>query len=121
MRIVAPNPLRYVVIEDHFPAGAEAVNPALDISQHIGTAPSGERVDARAPGWGWRHFDHIEFRDEKATIYARYLPRGVYEYTYSIRLVTPGDYNVIPPTAQESHFPEVYGRGAGTVFRVNES
>ena len=120
LRIIAPNTLRNVVIEDYFPAGAEAIDPALDTSQQIGASPGGEGIDPQAQGWGWWHFDHIEFRDEKATIYASYLPRGVYEYVYSIRPTVAGDYLVIPPTAQEMHFPEVYARGAGTVFRIAE-
>ena len=118
LRIVAPNTLRNVVIEDYFPAGAEAIDPTLATSQQIGVMPGGERIDPESQGWGWWHFDHIEFRDEKATIYASYLPRGVYEYVYSIRPTTAGDFQVIPPTAQEMHFPEVYGRGAGMTFRI---
>ena len=120
LRIVAPDTLRYVVIEDFFPAGAEAINPDLAISPQLGTAPSGERIDPREEGWGWWFFDHIEFRDEKAVIYARYLPRGIYEYVYTIRPSIAGQFNVIPPMAQELYFPEVYGRGAGTRFTVTE-
>ncbi len=120
LTIVAPNTLRYVVIEDFFPAGAEAINPDLAISQQIGTRPGGERVDAGARGWGWWHFDHIEFHDEKAVIYASVLPRGVYEFVYAMRATILGRYNVIPPTAQELHFPEVYGRGDGMLFTISE-
>ena len=120
LRIVAPNTLRNVVIEDHFPAGAEAINPNLDTSQRIGAAPGGGRVDSRWRGWGWWRFDHIEFRDQKASIYASYLPRGVYEYVYSIRAAQAGEYNVIPPMAQDMHFPEVYGRGAGMRFVISD-
>ncbi len=119
LQIVAPNALRYVVIEDAFPAGAEAINPALATSQQIGTMPGGERID-QADGWGWWHFDAIEFRDEKASIYASYLPRGVYEYVYTLRPSIAGEYHVIPPTAREMNFPEVYGRGAGMLFRITD-
>ena len=49
LRITAPNTLRYVVIEDFVPAGAEAINPDLAISPQLGTMPGGERIDpARA-------------------------------------------------------------------------
>lgn len=119
LQIVAPNTLRYVVIEDAFPAGAEPINPALATSQQIGTMPGGERID-QAQGWGWWHFDSIEFRDEKASIYASYLPRGVYEYVYTLRPTIAGEYQVIPPTARELNFPEVYGRGAGLLFRITD-
>jgi hypothetical protein len=46
------------------------------------------------------------------------LPAGVYEYTYLARASTPGIFNVIPPTAMEFYFPEVNGRGAGSLFEV---
>ncbi len=118
--IVAPNTLRYVVIEDFFPAGAEAINPDLATSPQLGVRPQGQRIDPQEEGWGWWFFDHIEFRDEKAVIYASYLPRGVYEYVYTIRPAIAGAYNVMPPTAQELYFPEVYGRGAGTLFTIVE-
>ena len=120
LRIVAPNTLRYVVIEDHFPAGAEAINPNLATSSQLGTLPGGERIDPDEAGWGWWFFDHVEFRDEKAVIYASTLPRGVYEYVYTIRPSIAGEYNVIPPFAQELNFPEVYGRGEGTRFVILE-
>lgn len=120
LRIFAPNTLRYLVVEDFFPAGAEAINPDLAASAQRGAIPSSERIDARRQGWGWWHFDHIEFHDEKAVIYASYLPRGVYEFVYAIRPSIAGDFNVIPPIAQEMYFPEVYGRGAGTRFTITE-
>ena len=120
LRIVAPNTLRYVVIEDFFPAGAEAINPNLATSPQLGTMPGGGRIDARRRGWGWWYFDHVEFHDEKAVIYASYLPRGVYEFVYTIRPTSAGEFNVIPPIAQEMYFPEVYGRGAGARFTITE-
>ncbi|MCY3916298.1 MAG: hypothetical protein OXG49_09850 [Chloroflexi bacterium] len=119
LRIVAPNTLRYVVIEDFFPAGAEAINLNLATSAQLGTMPRGDRIDARR-GWGWWYFDHEQFYDEKAVIYANYLPRGVYEFVYSIRPTSAGEFNVIPPIAQEMYFPEVYGRGAGALFAITE-
>ena len=119
LRVVVPNSLHYVVIEDVFPAGAEAVDPNLVISQQSGTAAQGGRIDPRRDGWGWWHFDHIEFHDEKAVIYASHLPRGVYEYVYTIRPKVEGVYNVLPPFAQELHFPEVYGRGEGMLFTIS--
>ena len=51
-------------------------------------------------------------------ISADYLPAGTYVYTYIVRAGTPGRFNIIPPTAQEFYFPEVYGRGAGGQFEV---
>ena len=36
----------------------------------------------------------------------------------AIRPTVAGEFNVIPHTAQEMHFPEVYGRGAGSLFTI---
>ncbi len=120
LRITVPNSLRYVVIEDFFPAGAEAVNPDLATSPQLGAMPRGQRIDPREQGWGWWHFDHIEFHDERAVIYASGLPAGVYEFIYTIRPTIAGEFNVIPPIAQALYFPEVYGRGDGARFTVTE-
>ena len=116
LRLTIPNSLRYVVIEDFFPAGAEAINPELAISPTLGALPVPERIKPRETGWGWWYFDHVEFRDEKAVIYASHLPPGVYEFVYAIRPTVAGDYRVIPPVARQLYFPEVYGRGEGGLF-----
>ena len=120
LRISVPNTTRYVVIEDFFPAGAEAVNPDLAISSQLGVIPGGEVIDPREQGWGWWFFDHIEFHDERAVIYASVLPPGIYEYVYTIRPSIAGEFNVIPPVAQARYIPEVYGRGDGTRFAIAE-
>jgi len=120
LRLVVPHSLRYVVIEDFFPAGAEAINPELAISPQLGTLPAGARIDPRESGWGWWHFDHVEFRDEKAVIYASHLPPGVYEYVYTIRPTVAGEYQVLPPVARQLYFPEVFGRGAGRLFTISD-
>lgn len=117
LTIVVPDTRRYITIEDPLPAGVEAINPRLDTSQRVGTRPSVSRVD-NSLGWGWWYFSNIEFRDEKVVLSTSYLPAGVYEYVYTVRPVLEGTYNVIPPTAQEFYFPEIYGRGAGTAFTV---
>ncbi|MBE0688762.1 MAG: alpha-2-macroglobulin, partial [Anaerolineae bacterium] len=119
LTIIAPNDLHYVVVEDPIPAGTDAVNPDLAISQQIGTRPELNREDPLSQGWGWWWFGDIEFRDEKAVLNATYLPAGTYEFVYTIRAGLPGVYNVIPATAREAYFPEVFGRSAGAQFTIN--
>ena len=119
LTIVVPNDLHYIIVNDPLPAGFEAVDPKLETSPEI-MAPEG--YDYRSlwqQGWGWWYFDHIELRDERVVLSAEYLPSGTYVYTYIVRASTPGTFNVIPPTAQEFYFPEVYGRGAGTKFVID--
>jgi uncharacterized protein YfaS (alpha-2-macroglobulin family) len=53
-------------------------------------------------------------------LFADYLPKGTYEYTYLIRASVPGQYLTLPTTAYEMYFPEVWGRSDGRTFRVTE-
>ena len=127
LTVIAPTNLHYVLVEDPLPAGCEAVDVTLRTTSVVGTQPTVERVSAeeemrrtRWYGWGWWWFSHAEMRDEKVTLFSTYLPRGTYEYSYIIRASVPGTYNVIPATAEQMYFPEVFGRSAGATFTVGE-
>jgi uncharacterized protein YfaS (alpha-2-macroglobulin family) len=122
LTLIAPNDLHYVVVEDPFPAGAEGIDTSLATTSVVGQEPELDRTDRGdpwGPGYGWWYFSHAELRDEKAVLFATYLPKGTYEYTYQIRASLPGEYNVIPTHAEEMYFPEVFGRGDGGLFRIN--
>ena len=116
LTIVVPSDLHYLVIDDPLPAGLEAVDRSLLTS--VQTPETYSWSAWREIGWGWWYFDHVELRDEKLVLSADYLPAGTYTYTYIARAGLPGEYRVIPPTAQEFYFPDVYGRGAGSLFTV---
>jgi uncharacterized protein YfaS (alpha-2-macroglobulin family) len=123
LTLIAPNDLHYVVVEDPFPAGAEGVDQSLKTTSVVGEAPALTRTDRQSPwggGYGWWWFSHTEIRDEKAVLFATYLPRGTYEYTYLIRASLPGEYGVIPTNAYQMYFPEVFGRSDGGVFSISE-
>jgi len=123
LTIIAPNDLHYVVVEDPFPAGAEGVDQSLKTTSVVGQRPELIRTDRRNPwsgGWGWWWFSHTELRDEKAVLFATYLPRGTYEYTYLIRASLVGKYKAIPTHAYEMYFPEVFGRSDGGLFTISD-
>jgi hypothetical protein len=118
LTLVAPTNLHYVVVEDYLPAGAEALDSSLATTSLVSQAPQINRAEDERP-WGWWYSTHTDLRDEKAVLFATYLPKGVYEYTYTIRAAMPGEYRVIPTHARQLYFPEVFGRGDGGVFRIN--
>ncbi len=123
LTLIAPNDLHYVVMEDPFPAGAEGVDQSLKTTSVVGQQPKLTRTDRRNPwggGWGWWWFSHTELRDEKAVLFATYLPRGTYEYTYLIRASLAGEYKAIPTHAYEMYFPEVFGRSDGGLFTISD-
>jgi uncharacterized protein YfaS (alpha-2-macroglobulin family) len=119
LTIVAPNALHYVVIDDPLPAGLEAVNQSLSTSpQSVEVPKSYSWEDVLWRGWGWWYFTHTQLRDEKVVLSVDYLPAGTYVYTYLVRAASVGVFHAIPTTAQEFYFPEVYGRGEGSLFTV---
>jgi uncharacterized protein YfaS (alpha-2-macroglobulin family) len=118
LTIVAPAGLSYVVVNDPLPAGLEAVDTSLKSSPTNDIPPDYDWTRISQDGWGWWYFPHAELRDEKLVLSANYLPGGTYTYTYRVRAMTSGVFQVIPPTAQEFYFPEVYGRGDGSMFTV---
>jgi len=125
LTIIAPTDLYYVVVEDPLPAGFEGVDLSLKTTSVVGEPPSLRNVSAeeeyrryRWYGWGWWWFSHSEMRDEKVVLFAQYLPRGTYEYTYLMRASVPGQFLVLPSTAYQMYFPEVFGRSDGGKFTV---
>ncbi len=119
LTVVAPNDLHYVVIDDPLPAGLEALDQSLNTSEQAVTPQQYDWQDLSTKGWGWWYFNHTELRDEKLVLSADFLPAGTYVYSYLVRASTAGEFRTIPPTAQEFYFPEVYGRGDGSLFTVN--
>jgi hypothetical protein len=116
LTVTVANPAYYVLITDPVPAGTEPVDTRLATSTQLGTEPRFES-DVDAFGYfGW--WVDEQFRDEKIVLSANYLAPGTYQYRYFVRAAVEGTYNVIPATAHELYFPEVYGRSAGASFSV---
>ncbi len=127
LTIIAPTNLYYVVVEDPLPAGFEGVDLSLKTTSVVGQAPELHNLTAeeesswlRRYGWGSWFFSQTELRDERAVLFATYLPRGTYEYLYYIRASVPGEFMVIPTTAYEMYWPEVFGRSDGAKFTVHD-
>ena len=118
LTIIAPSSLHYVVVEDPLPAGCEGVDVSLKTTSVVGQPPELTRVDEE---WGWWWFSNTQMRDEKVVLFATYLPKGTYEYTYLMRASVPGEFLVMPATAYEMYFPEVFGRSDGGKFTVTNA
>jgi uncharacterized protein YfaS (alpha-2-macroglobulin family) len=125
-----------MVVEDPLPAGAEAIDTGLATTSLLAMDPTLSRTSrAFAVGggsegdvyydypyywWWWRWYSRSELRDDKVVLFADYLPKGTYEYSYTIRATLPGDYHVIPTVASEFYFPEVFGRSDGRLLSIGE-
>lgn len=116
LTIIAPHNLHYVVVESPLPAGVEAIDTSLATTSQVYEGPQLTRSGQNP--WWWIP-NHSELRDEKVVLFASYLPAGTYEYTYQIRASLPGRFQILPVTAYEMYFPEVWGRSAGELFRID--
>jgi uncharacterized protein YfaS (alpha-2-macroglobulin family) len=56
------------------------------------------------PWWeraGWTYWTESQLLDQKVALFATFLGKGTYEYTYLMRASVAGDFNVIPTHAEE--------------------
>ncbi len=121
LTIIAPHDLYYVMVEDPLPAGGEAIDTGLATTSVLDRSPWLKRQNnARSEfyWWWWHWYSRTEMRDDKVVLFADYLPKGTYEYTYTFRATIPGEYRVIPTVASEMYFPEVFGRSDGRLLTI---
>jgi uncharacterized protein YfaS (alpha-2-macroglobulin family) len=127
--VIAPADRNYVVIEDLLPAGLEPVDarlrtidPALKVKLDADRLQAAQRQAGGyvAPWFGWYYspWQQADLRDDRAVLSADHLPKGVYEYVYYARATAPGDFFVAPAHAEETYFPEVFGRSDSSRFLV---
>jgi uncharacterized protein YfaS (alpha-2-macroglobulin family) len=121
----------YVVVEDPLPAGLEPVDarlknvdPALKARLDNELAQAAQRQFGGgayfAPWYRWYYspWHQVDLRDDRAVLGATWLSKGVYEYVYYARATAPGDFFVAPAHAEETYFPEVFGRSDSSRFVV---
>ncbi|KKT77447.1 MAG: Alpha-2-macroglobulin domain-containing protein [Microgenomates group bacterium GW2011_GWB1_44_8] len=112
--IVTPEERYFVVIEDTLPAGLESVNESL---KNVGVLNK-ERPNAKEKGNQLLYFEHKEYHDDRTTLFANYLPAGVYEVMYRARATTPGRYHHPPAQAYQMYVPDVSGHSEGGWLEV---
>jgi uncharacterized protein YfaS (alpha-2-macroglobulin family) len=116
LRLTVPEAAYYLMVEDPIPAGTEVLDTRLLTSQQ--EIPE---FDPRRPfeeGWGWWFFSDPQVYDDRIAWAADSLPAGTYELTYTLVVLQPGEYRVLPSHAWQFYFPEVQGTGAGAVFEI---
>ncbi len=109
VRMVATSRRYHVALVDPLPAGFEALNPALAVTEKV---PDTQRADAPYWWWYWPWYSHQNLRDERAEAFTELLWEGVYDYDYVARATTPGHFVVPPTKAEEMYAPETFGRAA---------
>lgn len=97
LEVQAERALRYLVVEDHRPAGLEALPPP-------------------PPFRG----AHVELADPGPAFYLPELPPGTHRIVYRLRAETPGDFHAAPATVREAYDPSVTGATRAWRVQVEE-
>ncbi|MCH7788555.1 MAG: hypothetical protein IH940_03845, partial [Acidobacteria bacterium] len=138
LSVVADSRRTNMALIDPLPAGLEALNPELAVSQPLPFEPRepGEiegpgfyegDVPAESfaePGYGigyWQGvwYDYDNLRDDRAEAMASLMPAGTYGYDYIARATTPGRFVVPPTRAEEIYAPETFGRAGSDIVVVS--
>jgi hypothetical protein len=120
LTLIAPDNLYYVQLEDPLPAGADIVDTSLATTSQLAEGPALRRGQDTPYRWWWFWYSRTEMRDDRVVLYANQLGKGTYEYSYTFRATSAGQFNVIPAFANEQYFPEVFGRSDGMLLEIGE-
>lgn len=125
LTVVALQDLHYLMVEDPLPSGLEAVDTRLKTSSLAAREETGGRSKEEMaqgksgpPWWKYDYFNHVEPRDDRVALFATYLPKGSYEYSYLARATSSGEFQALPARGYEMYFPAVQGRSEGSKFTV---
>ena len=123
LTLSVPKDLHFVSVSDFIPAGAEILDNRLNTSElGMGYEPEVEvTVDPRRPfqdGFGMTSFNQPQIYDNRIVWTADVLPAGVYELVYTLVMLQPGQYRLIPAQAGAMYFPDVQAHTAGGVFEI---
>jgi uncharacterized protein YfaS (alpha-2-macroglobulin family) len=120
LSLTLPQDIYFFALESPLPAGTENLDPTLLTTTTAAQLPSVEIPFEENPFWFWNIwvFDRTEQRDEMTALYADFLPRGSYVYSYQVQATVPGTFQTLPAQAYAFYQPEVFGRTDGGTFTV---
>jgi len=122
--IVAPTDLFHLQVEVPIPAGTVPIDTNLATTSDQFNTPqmtADTTGDETQPVW-WHQWTptYTDLRSDKVAVFATFLSAGTYQYTFNVRASVPGEFKVLPATAEQTYFPDVWGRSAGATFKISE-
>ncbi|MCC7038859.1 MAG: alpha-2-macroglobulin [Burkholderiales bacterium] len=99
--VEAQSDMTWVVVDDALPAGASALGRGLGGDSTLAT--QGERRQ----GVVWPAFEERTFTSYRA--YFRYVPKGRFVTSYTVRLDTPGTFQLAATRVEAMYAPEMFG------------
>ena len=126
-----PSERYFVVVNDPVPGGLEPVNRELATSSEFDVqkgkaefAPESFRnkySDWSNFGLSRWSFYHKELRHDSARFYSERLSAGNYYLSYTAQVIAPGEFTALPARAEEMYEPDVYGKSAPVLLKVELS
>ena len=98
LRVKCSKELDNLVIVDLLPAGFEVDNPRLSSRGNLGFDPQCDFSAAFS-----------DFRDDRVLLFSKNI-EGEHAFSYSVRAVTPGQFQVPGLTAEAMYDPDIFGR-----------
>jgi hypothetical protein len=89
---------RYLMLEDPLPAGAEPIQQSEGYELE-------NRERARWFGW---FGERREFRDDRVVFFQDSFREGRYDFTYLLKVVTPGSFRAMPAQIAPMYIPEAH-------------
>jgi hypothetical protein len=110
LEINASADMSWAVITDPVPGGATILGSGLGRDSEI--ASSGEK----SSGAGWPAFEERSF--EAFRSYYQFLPKGVTQLQYTLRLNNVGEFSLPPSRVEAMYAPEIFGAAPNALVRV---
>ena len=119
LQFAVPQERLFVVVEDPLPAGLEAVNPTF-LTESEAEWRKLEEMEGEEMERFWEEFNHIELHDDRVLLFADSLPAGLHTHRYLARAVSFGLFQTPGTKAMEMYSPEVFGRTAEILIKVEQ-
>jgi uncharacterized protein YfaS (alpha-2-macroglobulin family) len=117
--LTLPQDVYFFVLESPIPAGTEPIDTSLLTT---GTSSLASLYADNREGRFWFYnawaFNHVELRDQETRLYADFLSRGTYVYSYQVRATLPGEFRTLPTQGYAFYQPDVFGRTDGAIFTI---
>ncbi len=108
-----PRDARFVVVEDHVPAGLEPLNERLNTTVH-----DAGFFGARTYSWNDLGYNYKEIREGRVTFFVTSLGGFTSTFEYLARATHDGTFVALPAEAWAMYEPEVWGRSGSDELRV---
>ncbi|GEM_PF-3313826 len=113
--------IHYFRLQDVLPAGLEPLDTSLLTTTQQAEEPRLKSLNKQNPYWYWgyQYWGRTKIYDDGISLQARYLPRGVYTYTYQTRAISVGTFNVPPAVGLVEQQSEIFGRSKAGYFVIH--